>query len=110
MAKFPEMYEKTSCLVCKRMADTRPPTRPPGHPATRPPGHPATRPPGHTPDHRPRPAGHPAIQPAGYPNHPSGHGHGHGHGHARKKAILVAEWNPYFDGKIQFVHYYILLQ
>ena len=59
MGKFPEMHEKTSCLVCKRMANSRqgrghpatrhPATRPPGHPATRPPGHPATRPPGHRP-------------------------------------------------------------
>ena len=114
MGKFPEMHEKTSCLVCKRMANSRqgrghPATR---HPATRPPGQgpatghqrrprpPATRTPQHpatndTPDHRPRPAGHPASrlsQPPGRPRPwpwpwPRRRPRP-GHGHARKRAIL----------------------
>ena len=103
------MHEKTSCLVRKRMANSRqgrghPATHPPGHPATaRPPatatatrtcGHPATN---DTPDHRPRPAGHPASrlsQPPGrprpWPRPRPGHGHGHAHGHAKKKESSAA--------------------
>ena len=97
MAKFPEMYEMW-------MADTRPPTRPPGHPTTRPPGHRR-----HT-----RPlataTGHPASRPAGYPNHPAGHGHGHGHGHARKKAILKLQiCKNMFKYASIYIYIYILM-
>ena len=88
MGKFPEMHEKTSCLVCKRMANSRQGRgQPATHPATRPPGHPATWPPGHPATHRPpatatRPPGHPATGPPSHPTtrppdtrHPAGHGH-----------------------------------
>ena len=107
MGKFPEMHEKTSCLVCKRMEKsrqgrghpaihpaTRPPPghghqpRPPGHPATRPPGHPDTQPPT---THATTGHGQPAIRPAGYPNHRAGHGHGPATAtHEKKQSSLGA--------------------
>ena len=93
MGKFPEMHEKTSCLVCKRMANSRqgrglpathPATRPPATATRTTPGHPATN---DTPDHRPRPAGHPASRLSQPPGRPRPRPRP-GHGHARKKAIL----------------------
>ena len=87
MGKFPEMHENTSCLVCKRMENSRqrprPPGHPPGHPDTRTCGHPATNDTPDTATARPRP------RPRPRPGH--GHGHAHGHGHEKKQPSAAAE-------------------